>query len=94
MAVIFEDVKLLKERIDGRLPISNSLSSSQSSTSSNLSWKRASPGQVTKQAEPSDSLNISCEDHLQNGDQSRSMNGSQSPTSPDGEWVLFFKDAA
>ena len=41
--------------------------------------------QVAKYAESSDSMNISNQDHLQNGDQS-SQNHKKSL---DGEWVLF-----
>eukprot|EP00268_Persea_americana_P014612 TRINITY_DN16532_c0_g2_i1.p1 TRINITY_DN16532_c0_g2~~TRINITY_DN16532_c0_g2_i1.p1 ORF type:complete len:577 (-),score=162.53 TRINITY_DN16532_c0_g2_i1:451-2181(-) len=85
ITVICEDVKLLKERIDGHLPISSSLSSSQTSTSSNLSLMKTLLDQVAKYAESSDSMNISNQDHLQNGDQS-SQNHKKSL---DGEWVLF-----
>lgn len=93
IAVIFEDVKLLKERIDGHLPISRSLSSSQSSTSSSLSLKKASSDYVIKQTESFDNLIAPSEEQLSEGDPSENTKNNQGQTaSLDDEWVLFFKN--
>eukprot|EP00268_Persea_americana_P014614 TRINITY_DN16532_c0_g2_i3.p1 TRINITY_DN16532_c0_g2~~TRINITY_DN16532_c0_g2_i3.p1 ORF type:complete len:609 (-),score=177.23 TRINITY_DN16532_c0_g2_i3:392-2218(-) len=95
IAVICEDVKLLKERIDGHLPISRSLSSSQSSASSSLSLKRATPDYVVKQTESSDKLIMPGEEQLSDGDRSRNLSSNESQMSAlDDEWVLFLKDEA
>ncbi|XXG54410.1 hypothetical protein AAC387_Pa03g2297 [Persea americana] len=95
IAVICEDVKLLKEKIDGHLPISRSLSSSQSSASSSLSLKRATPDYVVKQTESSDKLIMPSEEQLSDGDRSRNLSSNESQMSAlDDEWVLFLKDEA
>lgn len=95
IAVICEDVKKLKEKIDGHLPISRSLSSSQSSASSSLSLKRAMPDYVVKQTESSDTLIMPSEEQLSEGDRSRNLSSNESQMSSlDDEWVLFLKDEA
>ncbi|XP_058077797.1 uncharacterized protein LOC131226115 isoform X2 [Magnolia sinica] len=82
IAVICEDVKELKERIDGRLPVSKSLSSSQASyilASSSTSQKSA----VTEQDGSSESLKASQEllssvqsDHAKSSREEREASGS------------------
>ncbi|KAJ4968430.1 hypothetical protein NE237_015131 [Protea cynaroides] len=59
IAVICQDVKSLKEKFDERVPISKSLSSSQTScilASSSLSIKRLAPDRVTEKIEVSEAL--------------------------------------
>eukprot|EP00262_Sarcandra_glabra_P022103 TRINITY_DN9628_c3_g1_i1.p1 TRINITY_DN9628_c3_g1~~TRINITY_DN9628_c3_g1_i1.p1 ORF type:complete len:604 (+),score=151.82 TRINITY_DN9628_c3_g1_i1:111-1922(+) len=91
IAVICEDVKLLKESIDGRVPFSKSVSSSQTScilASSSSSFKSLSSDQLLHRSELSESLKTNLEgSESTETDMKKSVGSDRVPS--DDEWVLF-----